>query len=119
MLALPETLTLAEAKAAVSSIEQALGDVRVDAADGADAAGTAPFVVDASALRSFDTSAIAVLIEARRLAQAAGRGLAVRGVPASMQALAEIYGVDGLLGLPGPGPGDEAAPAAAVQSSLT
>lgn len=112
MLALPETLTLAEAKVAVASIEQALGEGGADRADGAEGPGTAPFVLDASSLRSFDTSAIAVLIEARRLAQAAGRGLAVRGVPPSMLALAEIYGVDGLLGLLG-------TPAVDNQSSLT
>ena len=126
MLALPETLTLAEAKAAVQAIEQALGEVPGDAAATAqnaadnvvdnavnNAFASVPFIVDASGLRSFDTAAIAVLIEARRLAQAAGRSLAVRGAPASMLALAEIYGVAGLLGL-----GESSAPAATGHSSL-
>ena len=85
MHALPVTLTLAEAKAAA----QALAD--------AAAVGQGPFEVDASALRSFDTSAIAVLLEGRRQALAAGRTLRVRGAPATMVDLAGLYGVGELL----------------------
>jgi phospholipid transport system transporter-binding protein len=94
MLALPETLTLAQAKAAVVAVEEALGQGRVE---------TGVFLIDAAALRTFDTAAIAVLLEARRLAQAAGRGLAVRGALPALVELAGLYGVDGLLGFePGP-----------------
>ena len=63
------------------------------------------FVIDATALRGFDTAAIAVLLEARRLAQAAGRTLSVRAAPAAMVELSGLYGVDGLLGfVPAAGP---------------
>ena len=89
MIKLPETLTLAQAKAAVQSIEEALGQGNVEKGS---------FVVDAAGLREFDTSAIAVLLEARRLTQAAGRGLEVHGMPPAMIELAGLYGVDALLG---------------------
>lgn len=89
MHALPETLTLAQAKAAVLSIEQQLAE---------DGAQTDALVVDASALRHFDTAAIAVLLEVRRLAQASGRTLNVQGAPAAMVELSGLYGVQGLLG---------------------
>ena len=58
MYVLPETLTLAQASAAVKAIEAALGEGRVE---------RDPLVIDATGLRSFDTAAIAVLLEARRL----------------------------------------------------
>ena len=89
MHALPETLTLAQANAAVASIQQQLTK------DGADAGA---LVVDASALRTFDTAAIAVLLEARRLAHAGGRALSIQGAPAAMVELSGLYGVQGLLG---------------------
>ena len=89
MLALPETLTLAQAKAAVLAIEEALGQGRVE---------TGVFVIDAAGLKNFDTAAIAVLLEARRLTHAAGRALAVRGALPALVALSGIYGVNGLLG---------------------
>ncbi|MDH5330677.1 MAG: STAS domain-containing protein [Aquincola sp.] len=60
--------------------------------------GGAAFTVDASALAAFDTSAIAVLLELRRQAQALGRTLAVHGAPAAMVELAGLYGVAELLG---------------------
>ena len=89
MFLLPETLTLTQAPAAVRSVEEALGQGHVE---------KGALVIDASALRSFDTSAIAVLLEARRLAQAAGRALNVQGAPAPLVELSGLYGVDGLLG---------------------
>jgi phospholipid transport system transporter-binding protein len=89
VVALPETLTLAEANAAVRAVEQALGQGTVE---------KGALVIDASGLRSFDTAAIAVLLEARRLAQAAGRLLSVRSAPPAMVELSGLYGVDALLG---------------------
>lgn len=89
MYVLPATLTLAQANDAVRSIEQALGQGSVE---------KGALVVDASALRSFDTSAIAVLLEARRLAQAAGRALRVHGAPPAMVELSGLYGVQALIG---------------------
>ncbi|MBL8306183.1 MAG: STAS domain-containing protein [Rubrivivax sp.] len=61
------------------------------------AAGSGVFTVDASALKTYDTSTIALLLQARRAAQAAGRGFAVSGLPAQLQQLAALYGVDELL----------------------
>jgi phospholipid transport system transporter-binding protein len=84
---LPATLTIADANAAVVALERDLD------------AGEGPFEVDASALQTFDTSAIAVLLEGRRQAQALGRGIVVRDAPATMVELAGLYGVAQLLAL--------------------
>jgi len=89
MLALPATLTLAQANEVVRAIETSIGQGSVE---------KGAFVVDASALRGFDTAAIAVLLESRRLAQTAGRAFSVRAAPAAMVTLSGLYGVDGLLG---------------------
>jgi phospholipid transport system transporter-binding protein len=58
-------------------------------------------VIDASALQQFDSSALAVLLECQRLAQASGRSFVVRGAPAKLGQLAQLYGMDELL-LPAP-----------------
>jgi phospholipid transport system transporter-binding protein len=84
---LPATATLQEASALVRSVEVAL------------AADPGPLVIDASALRSLDTSTIAVLLQARRLAQASGRAFSVNGAPAQLAQLAQLYGVEPLLAL--------------------
>ena len=57
------------------------------------------WAIDASALREFDTSALALLLQAKRLAQATGRGFEVSGAPPKLQQLAQLYGVAELLGL--------------------
>jgi phospholipid transport system transporter-binding protein len=84
---LPATATLEQASTLVHGVEAALG------------ADAGPLVIDASALASFDTSAIAVLLQARRLAQASGRAFAVTGAPAQLTQLAALYGVEPLLAL--------------------
>lgn len=84
---LPATLTLQQATAT----SQAL--------DASAAKGSGPFTVDATALATMDTSAIAVLLQARRAAAAAGRPFAVSGAPAKLEQLARLYGVAELLGL--------------------
>jgi phospholipid transport system transporter-binding protein len=88
-VALPTTLTLAEAAASLAWLQEAVG--RAPAGQ--------PFEIDASALEAFDTSAIAVLLEAQRAA--IGRGLAFRlsAAPPKLGQLAELYGVHQLLGL--------------------
>jgi phospholipid transport system transporter-binding protein len=58
--------------------------------------------IDASGLRQFDSAALAVLLECQRLAQAWGKGFAVRNAPAKLQELARLYGVDALLMPPAP-----------------
>ena len=95
---LPATATLQEATALLRNVEAAL------------AAGDGPLVIDASALRGFDTSVIAVLLQAHRLARAAGRTVSIGGAPAQLAQLAQLYGVERLLAL---------APAAAAPTVAT
>jgi phospholipid transport system transporter-binding protein len=73
-------------------------NLQVQAAVQAAAAG-ADFVLDAAALADFDTSALALLLEARRGSQRRGLGFVVSNPPAKLKQLAVMYGVDGLLGL--------------------
>lgn len=84
---LPETLTEAEAEDLLRLARQALQ--RSPAA--------ATLQVDASALGRYDSSALAVLLETQRLARAWGRACTVHGLPAPLQKLARLYGIDGLL----------------------
>jgi phospholipid transport system transporter-binding protein len=63
------------------------------------ASGTGVLRIDASALQAYDSSTIALLLQARRLAQAAGRGFEVVGAPAKLAELARLYGVEELLSL--------------------
>ena len=55
--------------------------------------------IAASALADLDTAAIAVLLDCRRQAQAAGKTLQVVGAPAKLAQLATLYGVADLLAL--------------------
>jgi phospholipid transport system transporter-binding protein len=84
---LPATATLEQAAALAATLPAAV------------AGGSGVLRVDASALTAFDSSTIALLMQARRLAQAAGRGFEVAGAPAKLSELARLYGVDGLLSL--------------------
>ena len=86
MLLLPATLTAPEARATLRMLTQAL-----------QAEPDTGVVIDASALQQFDSSALAVLLECQRQAQAWGRGFAVRHVPTKLTALAKLYGLDTLL----------------------
>ena len=97
MLLLPATVTAREARDALRMLSQALKRE-----------SDAGVVVDASALDQFDSAVLAVLLECQRLAQAWGKGFAVRHAPAKLLALARLYGLDALLPL-------EGAPAAAAQ----
>lgn len=54
-------------------------------------------VVDGSNLLQFDSSALAVLLECQRAADAWGKPFALRNVPPKLAALAKLYGVDVLL----------------------
>jgi phospholipid transport system transporter-binding protein len=86
MLLLPDTVTLAEARDTLRMLAQAV-TTQPDA----------ELTIDAIGLKRFDTSALAVLLECRRIAQADGRSFAVRNVPPKLTALATLYGVDELL----------------------
>jgi phospholipid transport system transporter-binding protein len=83
-IALPAVLTIVEARAEAERLVAAL------------AAEDQP-VLDASGLQTLDTSAIAVLLECRRVAQAAGKTLQVVGAPPKLGQLAKLYGVEGLI----------------------
>ncbi len=85
MLLLPATLTAHEARDTLRMLTQAIK---------AQAAGV---VVDASSLVHFDSSALSVLLECQRQAQAWGKTFALSEPPAKLTALAKLYGVDVLL----------------------
>ncbi len=84
-LRLPEDATLEQAAALAATLPVAL------------ARGQGVFSVDASALKAYDTSTIALLLQARRGAQASGRAFSVTGAPAQLVQLAALYGVEELL----------------------
>jgi phospholipid transport system transporter-binding protein len=84
---LPATATLEEAAQLAAGLPQAV------------AAGSGTLKIDASALKSFDSSTLALLLQAQRLAQAAGRTFEVSGLPSQLVDLARLYGVDSLLAL--------------------
>jgi phospholipid transport system transporter-binding protein len=84
---LPATATIDEAPALLAALPAQV------------AAGSGPLQVDASALQAYDSSTIALLLAARRLAEAAGRGFEVAGAPSQLLDLARLYGVEDLLAL--------------------
>lgn len=87
MLLLPAVLTSREAHGTLALLD---GTLRSET-------GPGPVIVDASRLQTFDTSALAVLIELARSARAWQRPCIVRGVPPRLRDLARLYGVDDLL----------------------
>jgi len=82
---LPDTVTLAQAASLLPQLEAA-----VDAASGR-------FVLDASRLTAFDTSALALVLQGRRLAEARGLPFELQALPAQLRELAVLYGVEELL----------------------
>jgi phospholipid transport system transporter-binding protein len=66
-------------------------------------------VVDASALSQFDSSALAIVLECRRQALAAGKGFSVQGASGQLLQLAEVYGVATLISASPPQPAAVAA----------
>jgi phospholipid transport system transporter-binding protein len=91
MLVLPEVLTLREANTTLQMLEQSM---RADDA--------ATLTIDASPLRSFDTAAVAVLLECRRLARVLNKGFEVRSAPPKLDELVRLYGVETLLAFSAP-----------------
>ncbi len=84
---LPATLTQAEAEGYLAQCRAALSAV---------AAG-APWRLDASALQTFDSSALAVLLALRREAAARGAAWQLDGLPERLRVLAGLYGVAELI----------------------
>jgi phospholipid transport system transporter-binding protein len=86
MLLLPATVTAREANDTSRLLAQALKGE------------SEPIVVvDASNLTQFDSSALAVLLECHRAADAFGKPFELRNAPPKLAALAHLYGVDALL----------------------
>lgn len=86
-LALPERVTHAEARGVADGL---IGVLQTQ---------PGPMVLDASALRVFDTSALGVILACQRAAQARETAFVVQGLSERAQALARVYGVAQLLGL--------------------
>ena len=87
MLALPASLTFADVPAVLAQLRQAIGQNGTELA------------VDGGALRQFDSSALALLLECRRQAEVAKRPLRFVALPQRLLDLAQMYGIAGLLDL--------------------
>jgi phospholipid transport system transporter-binding protein len=85
VLTLPEELTHVGAMACVVLLAQGLPTEADEV------------VVDARALQHFDSSALAVLLEFRRVCSRAGKTMLVQALPRRLQDLATLYGIEGLL----------------------
>lgn len=88
-IALPASLTLAQASGVLTELRQA---VRQAPREG--------IVIDAGALEQLDSSCIAVLLQCRRDALARAVPLRVLNPPAKLAALLKLYGVDSLFEAP-------------------
>ena len=86
MITLPERLTMGEASATLARLAPQL-------------AAAAEPVLDAAPLKLLDTAALAVLLACQRQALGQGRTLRVTGAPPKLRQLAQLYGVDSLLGV--------------------
>lgn len=86
MLLLPESLTAREAPAVLRLLKTALERESAER-----------LIVDASPLLHFDSSALAVLLECRRLAQAWGKRFELKLPPPALVRLAGLYGIADLL----------------------
>ena len=86
MLVLPTQLTQREATACVHMLVQGLHSQPDEVV-----------VADATALATFDSSALAVLLECRRQAHAAGKTFGVKQLHPRLRELAALYGVGELL----------------------
>ncbi len=86
MLELPVSLTHADATQCLTQLTTGVrGEPSVEV------------VIDAAKLRSFDSSALAVLLAVRRECARAGKQFAVHGLPQRLRDLASLYGIEALL----------------------
>lgn len=88
MLSLPASISLAGAQAVMRPLAEAISR---------EPAGQ--LNIDGAGLQQFDSSALAVLLECRRLAQKSGRSFQLSGAPPRLSQLARLYGVAELLGI--------------------
>ena len=89
-LKLPAAVTLAQAQELLVQLTAAVAD--------AAAGGGQLLVIDASAVLTFDSSALALLLEAQREARASGLVCRLLQPPPKLIELARLYGVEALLG---------------------
>ncbi len=87
-LQLPASTTMAEAAAVAAKLPAWA------------AQGESELLIDASALKVFDSATLSLLLQATRLAQSLGRPLKIEGLPEQLAQLARLYGVAELLSLP-------------------
>ena len=83
---LPATVDLACAPAMLVELHRQLS-----------AAGSGELEMQVAATQAFDSSLLALILEARRRMQAAGGTLRVTGAPSKLVELARLYGVQELL----------------------
>jgi len=86
LAALPEQVTMHVAGQVLGQLSQTLAQQQAQTV-----------VVDAQALRVFDSSAVAVLLELRRELLARGKALKLARPPTRLQQLVTLYGVAELL----------------------
>lgn len=82
---------LAAADEIIGTVQQAL--------DEADSAGDGPLVLDLAGVTFMDSTGLGALISIRARAEAAGRSLTLRQVPARVRRLLEITGLTSTFGL--------------------
>jgi phospholipid transport system transporter-binding protein len=88
---LPEKITHAEAPQVLSHFREVLQTLKLAKEGGS---GWDGFEVDASALKVFNSSALAVLLALKRELEGLGLEMQVLNLPEQLQNLAKVYGVE-------------------------
>jgi phospholipid transport system transporter-binding protein len=89
---------MAEANAMLSLEALTFDNAQAALDQGSAALASGETVFDLGGVKSADSSALALMLAWQRRAQAQGRSLKFINVPANVDALAKLYGVDGLIG---------------------
>jgi phospholipid transport system transporter-binding protein len=74
-----------------------MGELGRVLAEGRTRAAAGDLQLDLSAVTEADSAALALLLDWLRVAHAAGHTLTVSGLPAGLESLAALYGIDTLL----------------------
>lgn len=97
MLVLPAQLTHDSVADALRLFEQTIQMTEQERAKADPVPKVTPLEIDGAALVHFDSSAVALLLACRRLAQKQGRRLVFQAMPEKLLSLATLYGVADLL----------------------
>jgi phospholipid transport system transporter-binding protein len=89
---------MAEASSMLSLEALTFDNAQAALEQGSAALAAGESVFDLGGVKSADSSALALMLAWQRRAQAQGRSLKFINVPADVDALARLYGVDGLIG---------------------